>query len=239
VTAYGYDRPGRRRHPVRVIIIVLIVLIALLVGADFAARAYAENKAASEIQQQGFPKKPSVDIEGFPFLTQVAAHQFHDIQISSSNVTEGPLDIESIDASLKNVHINGAFSGGTIGSLNGTAAITFTALANAVTKEAGPLGQLASAGLTFSAAGPNEVKATLNVVVFSGTAVWRVTRAADNAINIQLVSTGGLPSSLLSPVSDITLHLPALPLGLKIQSISVNSSGLVGVLTGQNVNFGS
>jgi hypothetical protein len=235
----GYDRPVRRRHPLRVLIIVLIVLIALLVAADFAARAYAENKAASEIQQQGFPKKPSVDIEGFPFLTQVAAHQFHDIQISSSNVTEGPLDIESINASLKNVHINGAFSGGTIGTLHGTAAITFTALENAVTSQAGPLGQLAGAGLTFSAAGPNEVKATLNVVVFSGTAVWRVTKAGGNDINIQLVSTGGLPSSLLSPVSDITLHLPSLPLGLTIQSISVNSSGLVGVLTGKDVSFGS
>jgi LmeA-like phospholipid-binding len=239
MTTYGYDRPARRRHPVRVIIIVLIVLIALLVGVDFAARAFAENKAASEIQQQGFPKKPSVDIEGFPFLTQVAAHEFHDIQISSSNVTEGPLDIESINASLKNVHIDGAFSGGTIGSLYGTASITFTALAHAMTSEAGPLGQLANAGLTFSAAGPSEVKASLNVVVFSGTAVWRVTRTSGNAINIRLVSTGGLPSSLLSPVSDITLNLPKLPLGLKIQSISVNSSGLVGVLTGQNVSFGS
>jgi LmeA-like phospholipid-binding len=239
VTSYGYDRPARRRHPVRVIIIVLIVLIALLVGVDFAARAYAQNKAASEIQQQGFPKKPSVDIEGFPFLTQVAAHEFHDIQISSSNVTEGPLDIESINASLKNVHINGAFSGGTIGTLYGTAAITFTALTNAVTSEAGPLGQLANAGLTFSAAGPNEVKASIDVVVFSGTAVWRVSRTGDDDINVQLVSSGGLPSSLLSPVSDITLRLGSLPLGLKIQSISVNSSGLVGVLTGQNVSFGS
>jgi hypothetical protein len=239
MTTYGYGTPRRRRHPVRIIIIVLIVLIALLVGLDFAARAFAENKAASEIQQQGFPKKPSVDIEGFPFLTQVAAHQFHDIQISSSNDLEGPLDISSINASLKNVHINGAFSGGTIGTLYGTASITFTALANAMTSQAGSLGQLANAGLTFSAAGPNEVKASLNVLVFNGTAVWRVTRTAGNAINIHLVSAGGLPSSLLGPISNITLNLPKLPLGLKIQSISVNSSGLVGVLTGQNVSFGS
>ena len=154
MSTYGYGKPSRRRHPVRVIIIVLIVLIALLVAADFAARAFAENKAASEIQQQGFPKKPSVDIQGFPFLTQVAAHQFHQIHISSTNDTEGPLDISSIDASLKNVHINGAFSGGTIGTLHGTATITFTALANAVTSQAGSLGQLANAGLTFSAGGP-------------------------------------------------------------------------------------
>jgi hypothetical protein len=239
MTNYGYGQRGRRRHPLRWIIVVLIVLIALLVAADFAARAFAENKAASEIQQQGFPKKPSVDIEGFPFLTQVAAHQFHDIQITSSNVTEGPLDISSIDASLKNVHINGAFSGGTVGTLYGTASITFTALAHAMTSQAGSLGQLANAALTFSAAGPDEVKASLNVLVFSGTAVWRVTRTSGNAINIQLVSAGGLPSSLLSPISDITLNLPKLPLGLKFQSISVSSSGLVGVLTGQNVSFGS
>lgn len=239
MTTYGYDRSVRRRHPLRVVLIVVIAAIALLVGADFAARAYAESKAASEIQQQGFPKKPNVDIEGFPFLTQVAAKDFRDIQISSSNVTEGPLDIASIDATLRNVHINGAFSGGTIDSLNGTATITFTALANAMTSQAGPLGDLASSALTFSAAGPDEVKASLNLLAFSGTAVWRVTRTGGNDINLQLVSTGGLPSSLLSPVSDVTVRLPKLPLGLQIQSITVNSSGLTGTLTGQDVSFGS
>ena len=236
MSGYGSER---RRHPLRIVLIVLIILIALLVAADFAARAFAENKAASEIQQQGFPKKPSVNIEGFPFLTQVASKEFSDIQISSSNVTEGPLDIASIDATLKNVHINGAFSGGTIDSLNGTATITFTALANAMTAEAGPLGQLANGGLTLSADGPNKVKATLNAVVFSGTAVWQVTATGNNGINIQLVSTGGLPASLLSPIKDIPLQLPKLPLGLKIQSISVNSSGLTGTLTGTDVSFGS
>jgi hypothetical protein len=234
----GYGS-GRRRHPLRVFIIVLIVLIALLVAVDFAARAFAENKAASEIQQQGFPKKPNVDIEGFPFLTQVAAKDFQDIQISSSNVTEGPLEIASIDATLKNVHINGAFSGGTIDSLNGTATITFAALANAMTAEAGPLGQLAKTGLTLSAAGPDEVKATLNVVVLKGTAVWRVSTAGDNGINVQLVSAGGLPLSLLKPVASIQVRLPTLPLGLKLQNITVGSAGLTGTLTGTDVSFGS
>jgi hypothetical protein len=229
----------RRRHPLRVFIVILIILIAILVAADFAARSYAENKAASEIQQQGFPKKPSVDIEGFPFLTQLAAKDFKDIQISSSNVPEGPLDIASIDATLQNVHINGAFRGGTIDSLNGTATITFAALANAMTSEAGPLGQLAKSALTLSAAGPDEVKATLNVIVLKGTAVWRVTTTGDNDINVQLVSSGGLPMSLLKPVSNIPVRLPSLPLGLKIQNISVSSSGLTGTLTGADIGFGS
>jgi hypothetical protein len=239
MTMYGNDRRVRRRHPLRTSIIVLIVLIGLFIAADFAARAYAESKTAAEIQQHGFPKKPSVDIEGFPFLTQVAAHKLNDVQISSSNVTEGPLEIASMSASLKDVHINGGFNGGTIDSLNGTAAITFPALANALASEAGPLGALAKSTLSFSAAGPSEVKATLHVLAFSGTAVWRVTVRHGNAIHIRLVSAGGLPTSVLSPIADKTLQLPSLPLGLQIQSISVNSSGLVGVLTGQNVSFGS
>jgi LmeA-like phospholipid-binding len=239
VSGHGYGRPARRRHPLRVIIIVLIVLVGLLVAADFAARAWAENKTAAEIKQHGFPKKPSVDIEGFPFLTQVAAHKLNDIQISSSNVTEDHVDLASIDASLKNVHINGAFSGGTIGSVRGTAAITFPALTNAVAAQAGSLGQLTKAALTFSAASPSEVKATVKVLMFKGTVVWRVTTASGNVINVQLVSTGGLPSYLLKPIEDITLRLPSLPLALRLQGVSVNSSGLVGVLTGQDVSFGS
>ena len=68
----GYDqaRP-RRRHPLRWIIIAVVVVLAILVGVDFAAKSYAEGQMASQIQQQGFPKKPDVSIEGFPFLTQV------------------------------------------------------------------------------------------------------------------------------------------------------------------------
>jgi hypothetical protein len=238
---YRNERAPRRRHPVRVtvLVVVLLVIVGLLIAADFAARSWAENKTAAEIQQHGFPKKPSVDIEGFPFLTQVASHKLNDVQISSSNVPEGPLDIASINASLKDVQINGRFNGGTIGTLNGTAAITFPALADALASEAGSLGALAKSSLTFSAAGPSEVKATLHVLVFSGTAVWRVTVRHGNAIHIRLVSAGGLPKSVLSPIADKTLQLNSLPLGLTIQSISVNSSGLVGVLAGQNVSFGS
>ena len=37
------------------------------------------------------------------------------------------------------------------------------------------------------------MKATLNVLVFSGTAIWRVTKAGGNDINIQLVRPAGCP----------------------------------------------
>jgi len=242
MTAYaGYDRPARlrRRHPLRTVVIVLVVLIGLLVALDFGARAVAESKVASQIQKQGFPKKPNVSIEGFPFLTQVISRDFQDVQISSGDVTEGPLEISTINAAMHGVHVNSSFNGGTVDSLNGSITVTFAALANAMTSQAGVLGQLTGAGLTLTDAGNNEVKSTLDLLVTSGTAVWRVSRADHNQIRVQLVSSSGLPSSLLSGISSIPLQLPSLPMGLSIQSISVTPSGLVGTVTGQNVSFGS
>ena len=120
-TEYGYTGyedatpvRTRRRHPWRTVIIVLVVLLGLLVAADFGARAYAENKMASEIQQQGFPKKPDVSINGFPFLTQVASRDFKNIQVSSSNIKENVLLIQSIHATMTGVHVNSSFQSGTI-----------------------------------------------------------------------------------------------------------------------------
>ena len=241
----GYEDAGpartRRRHPLRTTIIVVIVLLGLLVALDFGARAFAENKMASEIQQQGFPKKPSVSINGFPFLTQVISRDFKDIQVSSDNITEGPLLVQSIDATMTGVHVNSSFQSGTIDHLHGTMTVTFTALANAMSSQAGDLGSLIGSGLTLSDAGNNEVKASLNLLggLASGTAVWEVTRTGDNEIHIQLVSSSGIGSAAASEISDFTVTLPSLPLGMTIQSINVTPAGLTAVVTGQNVNFGS
>jgi len=238
---YGvYDRvrPRARRWPRRLAIIVVVV-IAALVGLDFGARAFAESEVASQIQKQGFPKKPNVSINGFPFLTQVIARDFSDVQISTSDVTEGPLEIASINATMNGVHVNSSFNGATVDRLNGTLDVTFTALANAMTSQVGGLGSLlGGAGLSLSQAGPDEVKATINALVTSGTATWRVTRTGTNNINIHLVSSSGLGSDLVGSLGDINVPLPALPLGLTIQNISVTSSGLVGTVTGHNVSFG-
>ena len=95
--------------------------------------------------------------------------------------------------------------------------VTFAALANAMTSQAGALGSLAGAGLSLSKASNDEVKATLNLVITSGTAVWRVTRTDHNEISIQLVSSSGLTSSLLNGIGNIRVPLPSLPMGLSIQ----------------------
>ena len=233
-------RGGRRRRPMRTVLIIVIVLIGVLVAADFGAKAFAQGKLASEIQSHGFPKKPDVSIGGFPFLTQLVGRDFRSVTISSGDVPEGPVTINKINAVLSGVRVNSSLSGGTVDQLTGTVFITFPELANALTSQAGALGSLVGgAGLTLTAAGSNEVKATVNVLIVSGSATWRITELRGNEIDVKLVSSSGLPSSLLSSVANIKLRLPALPLHLTIQSLSVTPDGINGQLAGSHLSFGS
>ncbi len=240
MSGYQTARPGRRprsRRRLTTAAIIVIVLVGLLVAADFGAKAIAESEVASQIQKQGISQKPAVSITGFPFLTQVISRDIRSMQISWHDLPAGPVTVKSINAVLNGVHINSSFNGATVSQLTGTVLITFGELSNAVSSQVGALGSLGGAGLTLSQA-PNEVKADLDLLITSASATWRVSRLSGNRLNIQLVSSNGLPSELLDSVRNITVPLSGIPLHLQIQHISVTPAGVTGTLTGQNVTFG-
>jgi hypothetical protein len=231
-----------RRRRTRRWLIALLVVVALLVGADFAARAVAEQVAASQFQKQGhLSVKPNVTIEGFPFLTQVATKDISNVKVGISNLQEGPVTFTSINANATAIKLRSyAFNSGTIGHINGTALISFASLGNTLSSQFGPLGQLLNgAGLNLTAAGPDEVKASLNLIVTTGSATWRISRVSGNQLNVRLVSSSGLDPSLLSGIQNKTISIPALPLGLTLDSLSVTPSGIIGSISGNNVPFGS
>jgi hypothetical protein len=238
----GYRLAGgrsRRRWP-WVLLITVVVLVILAVAADFAVKAFAQDKLASEIQQHGFPAKPSVTIEGFPFLTQVASHDIHQVRISAKNVPEGPLQISTVSAVMTGIHLNSGFTSGVVDSLSGSLLVTFPALAHTLISQVGPLGAIVgSSGLTLSAAGNNEVRASLNLLVVSGSATWRVTRLNGQELNVSLVSSTGLPASLLSSIKNVSIAIPRLPLGVTIGSVTVTPSGIAGSISGHHLPFGT
>ncbi len=235
----GAQAPRRRRGGcLRSLVIGVVVIVILLVAADFVAKAVAQNVAASQIQKQGFPKKPSVTIEGFPFLTQVASHDLHQVRLSASDVPEGPVEITQVNAVANDIRLNSGFNSGTIGQVSGTVLISFGSLSSTVTKELGQAGQLvASSGLHLSAAGPDEVKASVDLVLASGSATWRVTRVSGRELSVQLVASSGLPAEVLAPIRSFSFSIPKLPFGLTIQTVSVTSSGIVGQISATNVAF--
>jgi hypothetical protein len=230
---------ARRSGCLRTFFVALVALVVLLVAADFIAKSFAQNKLASEIQQHGFPKKPSVSIVGFPFLTQVISHNLQQVNISSQNVPEGPVNISQVSAVMKGIHLGSGFTSGTVGQVHGSVLVTFPSLARTLNSQIGPLGALVgSSGLTLSAASPDEVKATLSLLVLSGSATWRISRASGQEFNARLVGSSGVPSSLLGSISSFNIRIPQLPLGMKIDSVHITPAGVVGLISGHDLPFG-
>jgi hypothetical protein len=64
-----------------------------------------------------------------------------------------------------------------------------------------------------------------------------VTREPGNKIHIQLISSQGLPGEITDQLKDLTVPIPALPLGMKIQRIQVTADGISIHVTGDNVKF--
>jgi len=238
---YQYQPPKRRSG--RKALIWVISVLVLLVVLDFGAKAFAESQAATQIQKQGFPKKPSVSIAGFPFLTQVISRDFEQVTISSSDIPAGPVKITSLDVIAHNVKLNSSFQSGTAGPLNGTILISLGAIGGFL-KDAGPLagflGGGPGGGLKIVAVGSNQVQAHLNVAagLVNASATWRVTSSGPNEITLRLIGNNGLPPQLLDAAKDVKIPLKTLPAGLKLTGrISSSSGGIVAHVFARNLAF--
>ena len=222
---------GRRRSRGRRAIVIFLVTLAVLVGlfviADRVAVRFADNEFATQIQKQGFSSKPQVSIEGFPFLTQVAAKQFNDVKITANNERVGPVTVDSINATLGNIKLTSGWTSGTVGSINGTGLITFGSLSKASPVSIGKITRVSN----------NEAKLTVTLGgLVSTSAVARVTRVGDR-IDVNVISAGGIPASQLG-LGNFSIPLPNLPMGMTLQSVSVTNQGLLVSITGHNVAFG-
>jgi hypothetical protein len=207
----------------------IIVLLILLTIGDRVANAIAENTMANQFVKNGFPVKPSVSIEGFPFLTQVLAHDIKHINISANNVPAGPVDITSIKGTMTGVHLNSSFNGGTVDHIQGVIFVAFASLASAGNGGAGT-------GITMSQAGPDTVKITAGLGPLSDTETARVTRNG-NAINVQVLPGGGALGGLLSSFVSFSFNIPKLPAGLEITNLAVTQQGVTLTAVGNHTTL--
>lgn len=97
----GSRRRGRRA---RRIVISLVVLLALLVGADFGLAAFAEHTVSQKAREQlQLTDDPSVTIHGFPFTTQAIGGDYSHISLSASGVPIKDLQDVGVTADLYDV----------------------------------------------------------------------------------------------------------------------------------------
>ncbi len=220
-------RPRRRRRRGLIALVsTLVVLIVLLVAADFAAKAYAENTIAGKIKSSGLSNKPSVTIKGFPFLTQVLAHNVHEIDINGNNeaADNGKVTFD-FTAKATGVHLNSSFDGATIDQISGEAVFPFSSIGNLISDSLGISGLVTVSA--DPAAGPDEIQASAPII---GSITGKVVQTSPNVVTLELGSLSGLASLLpIAPSGsqDIKITIPTLPAGLVVRSVSVNGEGIV------------
>jgi hypothetical protein len=226
---YGQQAPPRRRRRRRwpVVLVVVVVLILAIAGiGDQIAKGYAQNDIAKQIQSSGLNSKPSVTIEGWPFLTQIAAHDVKAIDISARNVTTSAAKLPfSFSAKATGVHLNSSFNGATIEHINGQVTVTYQALDNYLGDAIGIPGLSAISFTPDPAKGPNAVKADAGI----GSVTATVVKSSPNQITIKFGSLSGIASLLggAGAIPDQVITLPKLPAGLVVGSPTATSQGIV------------
>ncbi|MGQ0482822.1 MAG: LmeA family phospholipid-binding protein [Pseudonocardia sp.] len=113
------------------IVITLIVAVALLVAADFAAASVAEYQVSNRLKEQlALPAEPDVRITGFPFLTQAFAGDYRKIEVYAEKLDVGELTNVGVMARLYHVRVpftqvvNGSVAGLTVDEAQGSVLIT-------------------------------------------------------------------------------------------------------------------
>jgi hypothetical protein len=213
------------------LLIFLIVFAVLVVAADRVSLLVAERQIASKVQSsQDLSSRPSVDIEGFPFLTQVLANHYPAVRLKAQDMPVGTSDrtvrLADLDARLHDLRTIDRFSGATAETANGTALLTYQELSRAL-------------GVTLGYAGGGRVQASSSVEVLgqtlTGTASAEVGIAGGDALTFSSIRVGvpqagiAVPEQLSDQFSSIfanKLSLRGLPFHLRIQQLSATAEGV-------------
>jgi hypothetical protein len=218
-------RPRRRRRPVRrsvIALFIILVIAILLVIGNFVGKAIAENDMADQFTANGFPVKPSVNIEGFPFLTQVVQKDFKKVVISATNIPAGPVTISTLNATIIGMHLNSSWNGATIDRLTATAFVSLNSLTGGISSELGD-----AASLTAVPDGPNKLKITGTVLGLSASGEVEIKQTGPQQITVELPTSGGLVGSLIGSSASFPINLPAgVPPSLRITGLTLNGQGL-------------
>jgi hypothetical protein len=221
--------PGRRRRRRggRALIIVIVLLLILVGVGDQIAKSVTQNQIAQKIQTSaGLSAKPSVNIEGWPFLTQLAAKDFKTMDLNASNVTTtgGALPF-SVTAKATGVHFSSlsTSASATVDHISGSVTITFQSLDAYLAKTSGIQG-LASIGPDPSA-GPNAIILDAGIASLTAT----VTKTSANKITVKFGALSGGLGALLGGTTppDQVITIPKLPAGLVVGNPTVTPQGVV------------
>ena len=227
----------------RKLLVVLIVLVGLLVAADRIGAVVAGREIASRVQTAyNLPSKPSVSVHGFPFLTQLASGNYHEIDVSVPSVSANGVTVDGLTARLTGVRapLNNLFgrspSGITAADVAGSGTVPFSSVRGRLprgvqlSQDGGALrlaGTVTYLGVTVPVSADASLSAT-----GSGIAV------TPTRISVASGSISAL-SSVISGRFRFVIPVTGLPLHLSVNAVTVVPGGVRVSASAANVAFTS
>lgn len=228
------------------LVITLLVVLALLVGADFGARAIAESRAGEALAKEaGTTTAPNVDIIGFPFLTQAIGGEYGHITVSLVGTELATLPLSGV-LDLYQVHF--PLSDAMRGNTSNVTAERATMVAR--TPVSGLAEAIGKPDLELAAAPGGAVRVSTSVTV--GPATFQVAANATvtvsgNTLRVQVAApqVGGLdvnelPAAVKAAAARaLSFDLPLKGMPVKIETATVTVVGTEVVLsaTGTDVEL--
>ncbi|GAA5103320.1 LmeA family phospholipid-binding protein [Nocardia iowensis] len=223
------------------LILIVVLAIALIVG-DRVAVVMAQNEIGRKIAAEyQLAHRPSVDINGFPFLTQAVDGKYHDIDIqvgdwSGQNITVHNLDVTLTDVSAPLTDL-----------LNNRTSnlVATTAAARAVVPYDTVQG-FAPSGVESISYSPDGMRVTGTFTVegipMPATVVVTVapTEEGIEVTPVSVQSTVGgptIPLSMLRRTLTFIVPLQRLPLGAQLTAIQPSPDGLHVTAVAHDVHF--
>lgn len=231
-------RPRRRRRGAKWLI-VLVVLLGLLVGADRVALVIAEHQLASRIQSsQHLSEKPDVSIAGFPFLTQVAGRDFPHATVDIHDLDANGLTITDLHADLRGVHVNSGFNSATVDKLNATAELSYADIGKALSSKLNVDGAQVGT-VQVSRAGAGQIKASYKLLGIGISTTIGVTLSGQNTLVFRSVSLNTPLSAIgVNPQNvDVSYDLGSLPFGIDLTQLTFTDSAVEVAAVGSHVNL--
>jgi hypothetical protein len=227
----------------RKFLVVLIIGVGLLVAADRIGAVVAGREVASRVQTAyNLPSKPSVSVRGFPFLTQLASGNYHEIDVSVPSVSANGVTVDGLTARLTGVRapLSNLFghspSGITAANVAGSGTVPFSSVRTRLprgvqlSQDGGALrlaGTVTYLGVTVPVSADASLSAT-----GSGIAV------TPTRISVASGSSSAL-SSVISGLFGFVIPVTGLPLHLTVDAVTVVPGGVRVSASAANVAFTS
>jgi hypothetical protein len=238
---------GRRRGGGVVLVVFLLIGVLVAVGlyaGDAYLRGRAEKSAAVQLQNRlGTPDTPTIDIQGGPFLTQVAARHLRRVHVVADDLgttgtggQAGTVPVQHTDLVLSDVTTTDWFQTMTARRVEGTALLRYS-----------DLGALSSVPISYAGDGRLRVQQTASLfgvqlkALVTGTPQLDVgaqtLTLADPQLSVDGVDLPGKASAPLLRAALKPIPVEGLPYGLQLSSVSAEDDALHAGLQGDGVTF--